>query len=99
MFPGAICANTKTGSNGNANAAGNHRQCAPARRRFKPMLKSKRSPNANLIIIEAEKIVIAGVLAVKVIGAATQPSSNQHANGGFDKIVIILPRCAYSTGR
>ena len=46
------------------------------------MLKSNRSPKANLIIIEAEKIDITGVLAVEVIDADTQPSIDQHVKGG-----------------
>ena len=63
------------------------------------MLKSDRSPKADLIIIEAEKIDIAGVLAVEVIDADTQPSIDQHVKGGFDKKVIILSGCIHITGR
>src|SRR4029450_7373793 len=99
MFPGMVCANKKPGSDEKANAAGNHRRCAPGRRRFKPLLKSNRSPNANLIIIETEQIVITGVFAVEVIDADTQPSIDQHVNGGFDKIVIILSGCIYTIDR
>ena len=59
------------------------------------MLKSNRSPKADLIIIEAEKIDITGVLAVEVIDADTQPSIDQHVKGGRDKPVIILPGCIH----
>ena len=82
VVPGAICAHRKPGSNENTSAAGNHRHCALVRRRFTLLLKSSRSPNANLIIIEAEKIDIAGVFAVEVIDADTQPSIDQHVKGG-----------------
>jgi hypothetical protein len=63
------------------------------------LLKSNRSPNANLVIIETENIEVAGVFAVEVIDADTQPSIDQHVKGGFDKIVIILSGCTYTTGR
>src|SRR5204863_1866748 len=99
VVPGAICANRKPGSNENASAVSKHRQCGPVRRRFKPLLKSERSPNANLIIIEAEKIDVAVVLAVEVIGADAEPPRDQHVNGGFDKEVIVVPRCIHSAGR
>ena len=54
--PGAICADTRPGSNENATAAINRRERAPTRKQFKPSLKSNRRPNADLIIIETEKI-------------------------------------------
>ena len=68
--PEGICAN-RPGSNENASAAINRRQRAPTRRRFKPSLKSNRCPNADLIIIETERIQSTAVLAVQVIGADT----------------------------
>ena len=74
--PGAICANTRFGSNENASTTGNHRQRAPARKQFKPSLKSNRSPNADLIIIETEKSYRAVVPPVEVIGASTQESGD-----------------------
>src|SRR5213592_4826850 len=67
--PGAICANRRSGSNENASTTGNHRQRAPARKQFKPWLKSNRSPNGDLIIIETEKSYRAVVPPVEVIGA------------------------------
>jgi hypothetical protein len=99
VVPGSTCAKTKPGSDEKASAAGNHRQCAPARRRFNPLLKSSRSPNADLIIIETEIVVITGVFAVEVIDADTQPSINQHVKGRFDKIVIILSGCIHTIFR
>ena len=72
--PEGICANTRPGSNENATAAVNRRQRAPTRRRFKPSLKSNRCPNADLIIIETERIQSTAVLAVQVIGADTEKS-------------------------
>ena len=72
--PREVCANTRPGSNENATAAINRRQRAPTRKRFKPSLKSNRRPNADLIIIETEKIERTAVLAVQVIGADTEMS-------------------------
>ena len=69
---GATCANRMPGSNENTSTVGNHWEVTPSRRLSKSRLKSNRSPNANLIIIEAKEIDIADVLAMEVIDTGTQ---------------------------
>src|SRR5437763_8002622 len=75
----------------NASAIANHHPCIPVRKRFKPRLKPERSPNADLIVIETEEIVVADVLAVQIIYAGAQPSGNQNVNRWFDKPVVVIP--------
>jgi hypothetical protein len=73
---GGTCDNKMPGSKDIASRFGNHRQRAPTRRRFKPSLKSNRRPNADLIIIETERIERTAVLAVQVIGADIEESGD-----------------------
>src|SRR5213076_114344 len=89
--PGTIWASRNSGSNDSASAIANH-PSVPARKRFKPSLKPDRSPDAHLIIIETEEILVAAVLAVQVINPGAQPPGNQHVNRRLDKPVIIIPR-------
>ena len=69
---GAICASKRFGSNEDASATARHLRQALAGRQLRPWLKSNRSPNANLIIIEAKEIDIADILAMEVIDPGTQ---------------------------
>jgi hypothetical protein len=41
-------------------------------------LEPDRRSNADLIVIEAEEIVIAAVLAVQIVHPGAQPPGNQH---------------------
>ena len=43
-----------------------------------PSLEPDRRSNADLIVIEAEEIVIAAVLAVQIVHPGAQPPGNQH---------------------
>jgi hypothetical protein len=71
--PGVACAKTKPGTNATATAHGNPRFRAATLSRFKSRLKSNRCANADLIVIEAEKIDRAVVLPMEIIDAGTQP--------------------------
>ena len=68
------------------------RPCSPVRKQLKPSLEPNRRPNPHLIVIKAEEIDVARVLAVQVVYPGAQPSSNQHVKGRLDKPVIIIPR-------
>ena len=97
--PEVICPREMPGTNEIASTIGNHRQCSLARSRFRPALKSNRSSNTDLIIIETEKIDRAEVLAVEIIDTGTPISGDQHVKRRFDKIVVIIPRCTHSIER
>ena len=97
--PELNCPREMPGSNKIASTIGNHRQCSLARTRFRPALKSNRSSNTDLIIIETEKIDRAEVLAVEIIDTGAPIPSDQHIKGRFDKIVVIIPRCAHPIDR
>ena len=71
--PGVNCPNKMPGSNETASATTGHRRVL-GRSRFGSRLKSERSSNADLVIIETEKIERTAVLAVQVIGADTEMS-------------------------
>src|SRR3954452_17622876 len=73
----------------NTSAVANHPRIG-APKRFKP-LKPDRGPNADLIILPAEEILVAAVLAVQVIYAGAQPPGNQHVHRWFDKPVVVIP--------
>ena len=73
--PGVNCPNKMPGSNETASAITGHRRVL-GRSRFGPRLKSERSSNADLVIIETEKIERAAVLAVEIIDAGTQKSGD-----------------------
>ena len=97
--PEVICPREMPGTNEIASTIGNHRQCSLARSRFRPALKSNRSSNTDLIIIETEKIDRTEVLAVEIIDTGAPISGDQHVKRRFDKIVVIIPRCTHSIER
>ena len=74
--PGVNCPNKMPGSNETASAITGHRRRVLGRSRFGSGLKSERSSNADLVIIETEKIERAAVLAVEIIDAGTQKSGD-----------------------
>src|SRR5882672_6982411 len=74
----------------NASATANN-PSVPARKGFKPCLKPDCRPNADLIIIPTEEIVVADVLAVQVIYPGAQPPGNHHVNARCDKPVVVIP--------
>ena len=74
--PGVNCANKMPGSNETASVTSGHRCRVLGRSRFGPRLKSERGSNADLVIIETEKIERAAVLAVEIIDAGTQKSGD-----------------------
>src|SRR6476469_3629660 len=80
--------NTNPGSD-NRRAIANH-PCIRGPKGFKP-LKPDRRPNADLIILPAEEILVADVLAVQVICPGGQPPGNQYINRRFDKPVVVIP--------
>ncbi len=97
--PGVNCPSKMPGRSKIASTIGSHRQRPLARSQFRPGLKSNRGPNADLIIIETEKIDRAEVLAVEIIDTGTPISGDQHVKRRFDKIVVIIPRCVHSPDR
>ena len=54
-------------------------------------LEPKRRSNADLIVVKAEEIYIAGVLAVQVIHPGAKPPGDQHVKRRLDKPVIVVP--------
>ena len=69
-----VWANMNPGSD-NASATASH-PSVPGPKGFKPCLKPERRPNADLIILPTEEIVVAAVLAVQVIDPCAQPPGN-----------------------
>jgi hypothetical protein len=91
-LPCIVCATSNSGRKNNASVIVNHPAPIPILKRFKPALEPDRRSDTDLIVIEAEEIHIADVLAVQVIHPCTQPPGNQYVKRRLDKPVIIIPR-------
>jgi hypothetical protein len=87
-----ICAGRRLGTNDKASAIAKHRPRFPIRKRLKASLEPDRRSNADLIVIEAEELCIAAVLAVQVVHAGAQPPGNQNVKRGLNKPVIVIAR-------
>jgi len=81
----------KPGDN-NASATANH-PSVPTRKRFKPCLEPDRRPDADLIVVPTEEILVADVLAVQVIYPGAQTPGNCHIDRRFDKPIVVIPSC------
>jgi hypothetical protein len=92
MVPGVTCPSRKAGTNADASAITNHCPRIPIRKWLKPSLESDRRSNADLIVIEAEEIDVAAVLAVQVVHPGAQPPGNQHVKRRLDKPVVVISR-------
>src|SRR4029079_16941161 len=54
-------------------------------------LEPDRRSNADLIVVKAEEIYVAAVLAVQVVHPSAKPPGNQHVKRRLDKPVIVVP--------
>src|SRR4029077_16005537 len=83
-----VCANMNPRTD-NASATTSH-PSVPARKLFKPSLEPDRRPDADLIILPTEEILVTDVLTVQVIFPGAQPPGNSHVNRRFDKPVVVI---------
>jgi len=65
-----VWADRNCGSNAKASASANHSPRVPAGKGLKSCLEPERSPDAHLIVIPTEEVVVTGVLAMEVINSS-----------------------------